>query len=102
MALSRDRGTSAQPIDQGYGLVRAADGEPLVDELVMISANQEHGILAGRSGSRPFDISRYPVGTLLRVFPNHACATAAQHDKYHVLNGRAPELHATWNRFSGW
>ena len=42
MAVSRDRGTASQPVDQGYGLVLDADGR-LVDGVVMIDANQEHG-----------------------------------------------------------
>src|SRR5690606_35712687 len=41
MALSRDRGTAAQAVDQGYGLVCDADGRVLGD-LVMSGANQEH------------------------------------------------------------
>ena len=27
-----------------------------------------------------------PVGSRVRILPNHACATGAQHDKYHVLD----------------
>ena len=98
MAMSRDRGTQAQPLDQGYGLVCDADGA-LTNDLIVTRANQEHGIIADRHG-RPLDAGRYPVGTLLRILPNHACATAAQHDRYHVLeDGR---LVAEWHRFSGW
>jgi D-serine deaminase-like pyridoxal phosphate-dependent protein len=37
---------------------------------------------------------------LLRIAPNHACATAAQHSAYHVM-GQAASLQA-WPRFSGW
>jgi D-serine deaminase-like pyridoxal phosphate-dependent protein len=101
MALSRDRGTSVQPVDQGYGVVLSASGETLADDLIMISANQEHGILSARDGAS-FDLTRYPVGTLLRVLPNHACATAAQHSRYQVLSGAAPQVLTTWDRFSGW
>lgn len=99
MAMSRDRGTARQPVDQGYGLVCDADGQVLAD-LVMIDANQEHGIIAHRSGDAA-RLPRLPVGTLLRVLPNHACATAAQHDRYHVLNG-GRSISAVWPRFSGW
>jgi D-serine deaminase-like pyridoxal phosphate-dependent protein len=44
---------------------------------------------------------RYPVGTLLRILPNHACATAAQHDRYHVMSG-GTEIVKTWPRVNGW
>jgi D-serine deaminase-like pyridoxal phosphate-dependent protein len=98
MAMSRDRGTQAQPVDQGYGLVCDADGEPLRD-LIVVGANQEHGIVADRNGA-PLDLQRFPVGTLLRVLPNHACATAAQHGRYHVLEDGRPV--AEWERFGGW
>ncbi|HSQ04984.1 MAG TPA: DSD1 family PLP-dependent enzyme, partial [Burkholderiales bacterium] len=41
------------------------------------------------------------VGTLLRILPNHACATGAQHDRYHVVR-EGTEIAAVWPRFSGW
>jgi D-serine deaminase-like pyridoxal phosphate-dependent protein len=98
MAMSRDRGTQAQAVDQGYGLVCDADGRP-IDNLIVTSANQEHGIIADRQG-RAIDFARFPIGTILRILPNHACATAAQHDRYHVIeNG---EIAAVWSRFGGW
>jgi D-serine deaminase-like pyridoxal phosphate-dependent protein len=98
MAMSRDRGTGSQLVDQGYGMVCSADGTPDPD-LIVASANQEHGIVADRHG-RPIDLSAFPIGTLLRILPNHACATAAQHDRYHVIENGA--LAAIWPRFGGW
>jgi D-serine deaminase-like pyridoxal phosphate-dependent protein len=94
MALSRDRGTAGQGVDQGYGLVSGHD------DLIVISANQEHGIIADRHG-RPLDLAAFPIGTMLRILPNHACATAAQHDRYHVLDGGEDVLQV-WPRFGGW
>ena len=100
MAMSRDRGTAKQTVDHGYGAVCAVDGEP-VPALWMGAANQEHGIVSMRDGSCPDDlVQRYPIGTLLRVQPNHACATAAQYDAYRVVEGDA--IIDTWPRFSGW
>lgn len=99
MALSRDRGTAAQKVDQGYGVVCDAEGR-VIDGLIVTSTNQEHGILAYRDGSAP-DWARFPVGAQLRVLPNHACATSAQHDRYHVVDGDTSVV-ATWPRFSGW
>jgi D-serine deaminase-like pyridoxal phosphate-dependent protein len=46
-------------------------------------------------------MSLFPVGMLLRILPNHACATAAQHSQYHVVAGE-PVVQAVWPRFSGW
>ena len=98
MAVSRDRGTAAQAVDFGYGAVCDADGR-LLPELVMQGANQEHGILARRDGA-PWDVSQLPVGTRLRILPNHACATAAQFDGYHVLADGVP-TGEYWERFNG-
>jgi D-serine deaminase-like pyridoxal phosphate-dependent protein len=100
-ALSRDRGTSTQSVDQGYGLVRDVGGRALAEDLIVVSTNQEHGIVARRDAG-PNDPQRFPVGTLLRVLPNHACATAAEHPCYHVVDGSSPEVLDRWERFSGW
>ncbi len=99
MAMSRDRGTAAQPLDQGYGLVCDADGRPL-DGVIVADANQEHGILAHRSGEagRMPDL---PVGTLVRILPNHACATGAQHAAYQVVRG-SRRVEERWERIRGW
>lgn len=99
MAMSRDRGTASQELDQGYGLVCDLSGKPR-DDLIMTSANQEHGIIAVRPGSAA-TLPEIPVGSQLRILPNHACSTAAQHDCYHVL-GENLEVKAIWPRFNGW
>jgi D-serine deaminase-like pyridoxal phosphate-dependent protein len=98
MALSRDRGTASQKVDQGYGLVCDGSGKP-IDDLVVADANQEHGIVARRGGGF-IDLTRFPIGSQLRILPNHACATAAQHAEYQVLRGGRPA--ETWERFGGW
>jgi D-serine deaminase-like pyridoxal phosphate-dependent protein len=99
MAVSRDRGTASQAVDAGYGLVLDADGRR-IDGLVMHGANQEHGLVSHRSG-RPIDWERFRIGERLRILPNHACATAAQHADYHVVDG-SREVVARWERFGGW
>jgi D-serine deaminase-like pyridoxal phosphate-dependent protein len=98
-ALSRDRGTAGQAVDQGYGVVCDLDGAPL-DDLIVVDTNQEHGIVARRGGG-PLDVSRFPIGTRLRVLPNHACATGAAHDRYHVVDGTR-HVTAVWHRIGGW
>jgi D-serine deaminase-like pyridoxal phosphate-dependent protein len=99
MAMSRDRGTSNQPLDQGYGLVCGVDGRPLPD-LIVVDANQEHGIIAPRPGSAS-ENALLEIGTQVRILPNHACATAAQFSRYHVMSG-AGALDETWERLNGW
>jgi len=99
MAMSRDRGTGSQRHDFGYGQVCGEGGEP-IDGYTLVGANQEHGIV-GRAGAIDTDIAaRFPVGTRLRILPNHACATAAQHPAYQVVvPGGEIE---SWPRFYGW
>jgi D-serine deaminase-like pyridoxal phosphate-dependent protein len=100
MAMSRDRGTAKQDVDQGYGLVCDRDGRPYGD-LILVDANQEYGIIAlrpGASGALP-DLA---VGDRVRILPNHACATGAQHDRYHVVRDGSDMVEAVWPRFGGW
>lgn len=99
MAMSRDRGTQRQSNDFGYGQVCDAGGTPIPGYSIS-GANQEHGIVS-RTGTPDPDIAaRFPVGTLLRILPNHACATGAQFPEYHVVSAGGQA--ATWPRFYGW
>jgi len=99
MAMSRDRGTAAFPVDYGYGLVCDETGAP-IDDFIVASCNQEHGVIARRGGGA-IDFSKFPVGRLLRILPNHACATAAQFSAYEVL-GADSGLSARYPRLHGW
>jgi D-serine deaminase-like pyridoxal phosphate-dependent protein len=99
MAMSRDRGTQKQRHDYGYGQVCALDGTPL-HGYVMSGANQEHGILSRQGEPDREIVQRFPVGTRLRILPNHACATGAQFPEYHAVS--ADGAVATWPRFYGW
>ncbi len=98
MALSRDRGTSSQRIDQGSGLVCDIHGKVLGDYIVL-QANQEHGIITRRDG-KPAKVEDFPVGTRLRILPVHACAMSAQHPRYFIL--RNEKIVDQWKRFYGW
>lgn len=98
MALSRDRGTAKQRVDYRYGAVMDDEGK-LLGGLLMTSANQEHGLLS-RTDGQAIRFEDFPVGRQLRIVPNHACATAAQHSGFHVLeDGR---IRAFWPRTAGW
>ncbi|ONH51589.1 D-serine deaminase, pyridoxal phosphate-dependent [Pseudomonas cedrina] len=98
MAMSRDRGTQSQTKDFGYGVVCTLEDEP-VEGLLLRSANQEHGIAS-------FDlpgidvVSEYPIGTRLRILPNHACATGAQFPNYDAVH-RDGSIEQ-WARLYGW
>lgn len=98
MALSRDRGTASQTEDFGYGLVCTLEGQPF-DKICVNITNQEHGIIAlpESSGLTP---DNFPVGSRLRILPNHACATAAMHQSYQILLENNTQQ--TWSRITGW
>ena len=58
-------------------------------------------VLSIPKGSADAEIAtRFPVGTQLRILPNHACATGAQFPEYHALDD-AGKLEV-WSRFYGW
>jgi D-serine deaminase-like pyridoxal phosphate-dependent protein len=84
---------------QIYGRICDAQGR-LIEDLVLTLLNQEHGIVTRLSG-RPIDSAEFPVGTNLRILPVHACATAAAHNRYHVLAAGTDALQV-WPRFGGW
>ncbi|MDO6584792.1 alanine racemase [Salipiger sp. 1_MG-2023] len=98
MALSKDHGTAAMPVDQGYGLVAALDGTPFGD-LVVRAVSQEHGILALRPGSSG-TLPELPIGSRLRIYPNHACATVAMHPAFAVCDGM--QITEDWPILRGW
>jgi D-serine deaminase-like pyridoxal phosphate-dependent protein len=99
LALSRDRSTADFSVDWGYGAVcDAATGE-LIEGVRVESANQEHGIITAISGE--LDWSRFPIGSRVRILPNHACATAAAYDRYFVTD-RDTRIADVWDRINGW
>jgi D-serine deaminase-like pyridoxal phosphate-dependent protein len=101
MAMSRDRGTSKQSHDFGYGQPCLLNGTLLPGYLVS-GANQEHGILSSTQADAHADdiTQRFPIGMKLRILPNHACATGAQFPEYHAV---APDGGSVeWRRVQGW
>lgn len=88
-----------QAVDQGYGLVCDGPGA-LIEGLLVTAANREHVIISARPGSAA-TIPELPIGTRLHILPNHAYATAAQHDRYHVIPAASGPVEE-WSRFAGW
>ncbi len=100
MAMSQDRGTSKQATSQGYGMVCDLAGRAY-DDLIVGDANQEHGIVTVRPGSSA-PLPDLAIGDRVRILPNHACSTGAQHQSYHVVRGASETIEAVWPRFGGW
>ncbi len=98
LALSKDRSTEAAPRDYGFGLVLGLDGTPRYGDAVVRRAYQEHGVV-DCDPALPYPA--LPIGGRVRVAPNHACMTAAAHDRYYVVDG-SEEVAAVWMRVNGW
>ena len=99
LALSKDRGLADRTPERGYGLVCQAGGQ-IIEGLVVSDVNQEHGMISVPADT--FDLAGLPVGTLLRILPNHACMTAAEHDSYFVIDGPNTAVIDRWQRCRGW
>jgi D-serine deaminase-like pyridoxal phosphate-dependent protein len=99
IALSKDRSTAETGNDLGYGLVVDMLGQPSLGNSIVQRAYQEHGVVALDAALPGIQA---PVGTKLRILPNHTCLTAAAHDRYFVVDGTSEEVLAIWPRVCGW
>jgi D-serine deaminase-like pyridoxal phosphate-dependent protein len=91
LALSKDPGADHLGNELAYGGVR---GHPA---LRLFSISQEHGLL---TADDPIVFSKFPVGSLLQIIPNHSCLTAALFPEYHVVeNNRVIDC---WIPMRGW
>ncbi len=99
LALSKDVSAGAFMDHVGYGLVCPAEATRPLDGLYVAEVQQEHGLVAAAEGAPPYEA--LPLGTKVRVLPNHACITAAAHAAYQVLDG-GPEVVDRWERVNGW
>lgn len=99
LALSKDRSTQGSPVDYGYGLLVQADGQPFDFDLAVRNVSQEHGQV---TADRTLPYEALPVGSMVRVLPNHTCMTAASYDRYHVVDGKSLTVAAVWDKATGW
>jgi D-serine deaminase-like pyridoxal phosphate-dependent protein len=98
LALSKDRSTEATAHDRGFGLMRDLAGRPVYGDAIVRSVYQEHGLV---EPDPALPHPALPVGAKVRIAPNHACLTAAAHDRYFVVDD-ADAIAAIWPRVNGW
>ncbi len=98
LALSKDRSTANHGEDMSFGLVASASGDIINPHLTVKGVHQEHGEI---TSSEPIDFERFPIGSQLRIFPNHVCMTAAPYDKYHVIKD-GDDISEIWDKQTGW
>jgi D-serine deaminase-like pyridoxal phosphate-dependent protein len=96
LALSSERSLDAVG-GSGFGEVTAADGTPLPGAPKVVGLNQEHGEVVATDGA--LDTAPFPIGSRVRVWPNHACITAAMFDRYHVVE--ETDVAGEWPRLRG-
>lgn len=91
LALSKDPGADHLHDTITYGHI--------VDhpELSITGLSQEHGII--RSGE-PIPFENFPVGSLLKIIPNHSCLTAALFPEYYVIEN--DQIIDQWQPVRGW
>ncbi len=97
LALSKDITANRFLPEAGYGFVCDAESGERLGDLAVATVHQEHGTVPVRE-ARWF--ARLPVGSLVRVLPNHACITCAGYDAFNVLRGNA--VVDRWERINGW
>jgi len=100
LALSKDRATQAfsGSANCGYGRVCNAQTAEPISDLFVRSVHQEHGLVVSKS---PLPFDRLPIGSKVRLIPNHICMTAAAYTEYKVVDD-GTEIIDTWGRSNGW
>ena len=97
LALSKDVGANTHLPDARYGYVCDPVTLRRYGDLSVDIVHQEHGSVPV-SDDTWFD--RLPVGSLVRILPNHACMTAAAYPDYLVVDDGA--IADEWPRINGW
>jgi D-serine deaminase-like pyridoxal phosphate-dependent protein len=97
LALSKDIGANAHLPDVKFGYVCDPLTLERIDKLSVDVVHQEHGTILV-PGIEWFD--RLPVGSLVRILPNHACLTCAAYDRYAAVKGAV--VLGSWPKINGW
>src|SRR4051794_24239476 len=97
LALSKDIGANKYLPDAGYGYVCGVRTAARLGKLSVNVVHQEHGTVTVDDESW---LERVPVGSLVRVLPNHACITCAAYEAFDVVRGEA--VVARFPRVNGW
>jgi D-serine deaminase-like pyridoxal phosphate-dependent protein len=97
LALSKDISANNFMPKAGYGLVCDPHTAIPFEELSISEVHQEHGSIKV-DNINWFD--KLPIGSLVRILPNHACLTCAAYSNYNILeNGSIVD---NWSRTNGW
>ena len=98
LALSKDISAQEFQPKVGYGTIADAPAK----DMAVIACSQEHGFVASDD---PLPYGNMPVGTRVRILPNHACITAAAYDRYYVVDSDldgGKSVVDVYDRINGW
>jgi D-serine deaminase-like pyridoxal phosphate-dependent protein len=98
LALSKDISAQEFRPEVGFGTIAEA---PLAG-MAVVDCSQEHGFVAA---GRPLPYGDLPIGSRLRILPNHACITAAAYDRYYVVDSEldgGKSVVDVYDRINGW
>lgn len=98
LALSKDISAQEFQPKVGFGTIAGTS----TAGLAVVDCSQEHGFV---SSDGPLPYADLPVGSRVRILPNHACITAAAYDRYYVVDsdldgGRS--VVDVYDRINGW
>ena len=96
LALSKDISANKFMPVAGYGLVCDSNSGKYLG-LNISEIHQEHGAVTVPNKDW-FD--KLPIGSLVRILPNHSCLTCAGHSSYNILENNA--IIDNWKRTNGW
>ena len=97
LALSKDIGANKYLPDAGYGYVCDVRTAARLGKLSVDVVHQEHGTVTVDDEAW---FARLPVGSLVRVLPNHACITCAGYEAFDAVRGE--QVLARFPRVNGW
>ena len=98
LALSKDISAQEFQPKVGYGTIADAPSK----DMAVIECSQEHGFV---TSADPMPYGNMPIGTRVRILPNHACITAAAYDRYYVVDSDldgGKTVVDVYDRINGW
>jgi D-serine deaminase-like pyridoxal phosphate-dependent protein len=98
LALSKDISAQEFMPKVGYGAVADAPAK----DMSVVACSQEHGFV---SSDDPLPYGNLPIGSRLRILPNHACITASAYDRYYVIDSDldgGKSVVDVYDRINGW
>ena len=82
----------------GFGTIVDAPAK----DMAVVACSQEHGFVGAEE---PIPYGNLPIGSRVRILPNHACITAAAYDRYYVVDSEldgGKSVVDIYDRINGW